>query len=100
MYDDPFFKRYLKGKIVKAKSGSLGLFTFDTKKHAKEFANDSMMIWLILKVKSIGRGRKPKKISTIYTEDNLNMFYANDTFRFTEKPPPGTICYPAVEVLT
>jgi len=51
----------------------------------------------ILKVRPIGRGKVPKRIS--YSSCKLHDFY-NESYNVgSGSPPIGTICYQAVEVL-
>ena len=102
---------YTKGTVVKAYPGSVGIFTFKTRKDAEEFIYREATIdedFIILRVKPIGRGKKPDKILAwaISILGNYNFLegYFNGEFSLLEsedlmEPYKGTICYPAVEVL-
>lgn len=102
-----FRKIYNKGDIVEAEPNSLGIFTFDNKKNAISFSKNNPM-WKIKRVNSIGRGRIPYSPS-ISPEVGLEDFYevinpytTKDMFTNTHSKSyslPGTLCYPAVEVL-
>ena len=93
---------YPKGKIVKAPEGTLGVFCFREKEDAQKFLASefySASPWIIIKVKGIGKEVVPKVISTFITDECLDDFY-NKNDDFTELKLAGTVCYPAVKVLT
>lgn len=96
-------KVYKKGEIVKGGRGTLGIFCFKTKTDAINFENCIVGNYLIIKVKPIGKGKNPKSILSILPYTNINnlmdKFYKNLDFVLRQKPPVGTICYPAVKVL-
>ena len=98
IYGEDFFKKYLKNTIVKADPTTLGIFLFKTKKNAEDFTKNTRG-WIILKVKTVGEGKKPKEISGSISIRGLTEFYDNSETAKTEFMPFGTICYPAVEVL-
>jgi len=103
--------KYSKG-IVRAVPGSFGIMVFKTKVLAQDFANEFN---IILKVRPIGKCRKPCRLSdysTFFSKENTRMFdifydcyKKNYRKKFwwryvdTIQTPPGTECYPAVEVL-
>ena len=90
---------YLFDQVVKAKFGTLGIFTFDTKKRAQDFKINTPEM-KIIKVEGIGQGQRPKQISLACNSKlQLDDFYAGNYCRGTVPPPPGTVCYPAVKVL-
>lgn len=117
-------KCYKKNTIVKANKGSLGIMVFKTQKQAEHWSNTNFQgTSKVLKVLPKGRGKVPKLISTPFS---INSFYRCLTKLLKEKGmqnptlygrgkytymdgniavdlwpvPPGTICYPAVKVLT
>ena len=101
-----FSLRYKKGKIVKAKRNSLGIFCFKTKVEALVFSELSHHLfnsYSILRVLPQERGRKPKIISSKITERRITLFYDSinryNNYMFSCAPPCGTICYPSVLVL-
>ena len=103
---------YLEGNIVRAVPGSFGIMVFPTKELARDFANEFNTI---LKVRPIGKCRKPCRLSDysiFFSKENTRMFdifydcyKKNYRKKFwwrnvdTILPPTGTECYPAVEVL-
>ena len=89
-----FRLEYLKGTTVKAIPGTLGIMVFDTYENADVFATYKHHI---VKVKPIGRGKKRPSICTWTGTIDLNYFYEDKNKGIHS--PPGTICYPAVEVL-
>lgn len=96
-YDFPdYYKKYQKNTIVKATDGSLGIFCFDTIENATEFRRGTT---LIVKVKSIGKGKRIKnRAITTHSLEFFN-FYNRKRNSKCHIIPKGTICYPAVEVL-
>ena len=96
-YQSPYSLSYKIGETVKANKNTLGIMCFKTLKDAQKFWNGK-----ILRVKTIGRGKNPKAISMPTTE-NLRNFYGKRSHSewFGIIPPPkGTLCYPAVKVLS
>lgn len=88
---------YAKGTTVEALPGTLGIMVFDTWRHAADFMGRNRTI---IMVKAIGQGKNCPLVSGWTDEFDLKRFYAKEQ-RFVAKikPPLGTICYPAVEVL-
>ena len=102
---------YSKG-IVRAVPGTFGIMVFTTLRKAEDFGflGDGE---LILKVRPIGKCRKPKYLSILDSKSNIttqfNEFYAAYKKNYRRKfwmnliptiwTPDGTECYPAVEVL-
>lgn len=109
-----YCKFYHKDTIVEAEPGTLGLMVFDTKKDALDFSRHTSCEkggHLILEVQPIGKGKRPMKICSHFLEDRVDNYYAHQKLSFFERrksilrvdtirPPKGTICYPAVKVLT
>lgn len=104
-------KFYHKDAIVEAGPGTLGLMLFDTKADALSFAGASLGSSLILEVQPIGKGKRPRKICWDQEEYRMDNYYAYKRLSFfgrrnakihirTAYPPEGTICYPAVKVLS
>jgi hypothetical protein len=91
---------YPKGKIVKAKSWTIGIMCFTKKSEAKDFCSP-VSDRKIIKVKSIGKGKKPKRIIFFTAlRDVLKKNYTEELKNSFQKPyHKSTICYPAVEVL-
>ena len=103
--EDKYAKKYKKGTKVEAKSYTLGIFVFKRRKDAEFFERCNPGI--IIRVKPIGRGKTPKyRINTCHTKyfDLRRLRRAKVKALYIETLPletlpPGTICYPAVEVL-
>jgi len=89
---------YPKGATVRAREGTLGVAIFKTKKHAKMFTKGHRNL-KIIHVRPIGRGRSIKIVCDIMFEHDLVLFYRDMRNIYLRKVPPGTIFYPAVEVL-
>ena len=97
---------YIKGKIVKAIKGTLGIFCFETRKDAEDFIGVEGLKYRILKVEPIGECTTPKKVVEFKLfdtdEGSLNLFY-NQNYAFlniNHSIPKGTVCCEAVRVLT
>jgi len=99
----PYFPQYKKGAIVKAVSGTPGIFCFQTVENAKRFVKLELLgcklrNYLIVRVRGIGDKHYPKPYhiltgcGSIPTNLLDQRHYYNDTI-------PGSVCYPAVEVL-
>lgn len=100
--DCRYRKIYKRGKIVKASSATLGIFCFKTKNDAERFIRIFMVGGgLILRVGTIGRGKRPLKVIIYCDDEHLSRFYSNlmQQGDLTKEPPVGTICYSAVKVL-
>jgi hypothetical protein len=120
---DKYSKTYIKGATVEANRNTLGLMTFKTRGQAEEWSRN-VFEPKILEVKPIGRGRIPIVLAH---RDFLPLFYkhrrrlntnkiakllglhitrVNADYKVDHKDiilwavPKGTICYPAVKVLT
>jgi hypothetical protein len=92
---------YPKGEIIKAKKTTLGIFVFDKRKNARDFALGYCPMGVFcLKVKPIGKGKRPKSIlRAAQHTDTLREYKFREANERHISPPLGTICYPAVEVL-
>ena len=103
-----YYLDYPKGAIVRAREGTLGIAVFGRRSEAVKFCrvkfgNNSFEI---VRVLPIGRGRNVKKVSRSQSAYMLDIFYGavqntqlySDSFT-SMLPPPGTIFYPAVEVI-
>jgi len=91
---------YPKGTIVRAREETRGVAVFRTKKQA-EYFRDNYINLTIIHVRPIGRGRDVRLICSDPSESQLNAFYRDrvQNFVMVSDVPPGTIFYPAVEVL-
>ncbi len=95
---------YPEGEVVRAIEGTLGVAVFRTRKQAKNFRGIRNYL-RVIHVCPIGRGRTAEFISDNVMESGLDYFYDKRFGRpFYDRPfhreiPPGTIFYPAVEVL-
>lgn len=95
---------YPKGAIVRAREETLGVSVFKTKKQAEVF-QDRYFDLTMIHVRTIGRGRTVRLVCTDPREIQLDIFYSNkpsyDGYSYVSESrvPPGTIFYPAVEVL-
>ena len=94
----PFCLTYLPDTIVTAPKGTIGIMTFETKGDADWWWKNRHSDYLIIKVIPIGRGHRPKLISSDVLTRLLRLFYKKGECR-NMKPPVGTICYPAVQVI-
>jgi len=94
---------YPKGKVVRAKEGTLGVAVFETWEQAEDF-RVSRLCQKTIHVRPVGRGKTVEIICFAAHEEELDVFYSKkyrDRKRdLTMKEiPTGTIFYPAVEVL-
>jgi len=96
---------YPRGAIVRAREGTLGIAVFETWKQADDF-RVSYEYQEIVRVRPIGRGKVVKYIASVSCEADLDVFYeyrekqaAFRRYSVKREVPPGTIFYPAVEVL-
>jgi len=93
---------YPENSTVRAREGTLGIAVFGTREQAGRLINsDSSNILRIIRVRPVGRGKTVKLVCDFPNEYALDVFYSgeNEPFNVKMKPPPGTIFYPAVEVL-
>lgn len=98
--------KYVKGTVVTGLPKTLGIMVFDTYGNAEEFMG---VLWSIadikiVKVRTIGKGTRPKYLSMRINEESIRAFYTPGLFGIDEWCPiagiaKGTMCYPAVEVL-
>lgn len=98
---DKYRKNYIKGEVVRATKGTLGIMTFNTYENARRFMIDAG-ICKILKVLPIGKGKVVDCICDFYSEEWLDKFYENSSdfsYLGTTHVPEGTICYKAVKVI-
>ena len=121
--DYDFVLDYPKDTTVTAPKWSIGIMVFDTKTQAKEYIslfNDYIAKDLrIIKVQTIGRGRRPLKILNLNLINNHNIFdtlrgqsefykdimfsgevTTNCTYNTFWPVPDGTMCYLSVKVLS
>jgi len=94
------YKRiYTENSIVNSEPGSLGIMCFDTRKHAVDWL-DGKTEYMIIRVKTFGRGKRFKNISWSPSQCAINGFLEHRrSIAFVRIPPKGTICYPTVRVL-
>ena len=94
---------YPKGEIIFAKKDTLGVSVFQTRRDATKFFSSRFKFFglEIIRVRPIGRGKIVDVISRFTRHPSLNRFYSRRERLFVDvmRPPPGTIFYPAVEVL-
>lgn len=90
---------YAPGMVVSAPPDTIGIMVFGRKTDALHFAGTVLFPYHIVKVKPIGRGKKPEKVSWTIDEKGLDAFYQATDDSVGTCPPKGTICYPAVEVV-
>jgi len=100
---------YPKGKVVKARKETEGIMTFKTKKEAQTFIDDYFHPHFdaqILKVKGIGRGKKPERMCHCGdVSQAFECLLKGDKagirrFFCIAIAPRGTLCYKSVKVLT
>lgn len=101
---------YQKGKIVVSKENTFGIFCFKSYKQAENFCECFPDDNLILEVRPIGKGFEPSKVSCMNNSREVKMFYNHLEKKKDHKesyldylflfPPPGTVCYQKVKVLT
>jgi len=96
---DSYSLEYPKG-IVRAREGTLGIAIFRTRRQAENFLVNRLD-QEIIRVRPIGRGKTVEFVCDFPTEGYLDSFYRhkNTMRRHLTRTPPGTIFYPAVEVL-
>lgn len=106
-------RKYEKGSIVKSYPGSPGILVFKRKIDAKKFIDENRFTnsCMIIRVKSIGRGRKLSMLLVGMGSsciDHIKRLFLkfrqkDNSFEhivfYTFPAPSGTYGYPAVEVL-
>ena len=85
-------RRYKVGHTTRAHLGSMGIFCFDNSKSAVAFARKADDV--ILMVEGIGERAAPEKMDELFNCPHLRPTL------MTRSIPEGTICYPAVKVLS
>ena len=94
---------YPENSIVRARKGTLGVAVFKTRIQAERFLTSATRcVLIIIRVYPVGRGKNVKFVCDYPMELTLNNFYNKEEgehLYIPMKPPPGTIFYPAVEVL-
>ena len=109
--DSMYSKTYKVGTVVQANPNTIGIFVFETLKDAENFGRIKSNYEKIIKVKPIGEGIRPKRVfkagwlySAYREEGGVKALLGEkpiiDDDNYYDKIPEGTICYPAVEVLT
>ena len=93
-----FSRIYASGETVCAEPGSVGILVFDTEEHAQDFMDSHCGKYIIIKVKVIGRGKRPNALCQFQNEPDLKN-WAHEDHYFDMIPPIGTMAYPAVKVL-
>ncbi len=92
---------YPKGAIVRAREETLGVAVFKTRKQAEDF-RVSNISQEIIRVCSIGRGRTVRLVCMDARKFDLDTFFRVNRVSLDVamiSVPPGTMFYPAVEVL-
>jgi len=92
---------YLVGTIVRSVEGTFGVSVFKTKRQAESFRSGRTFL-KVIHVRPIGRGKTIRILSSNISELGLMDFYIKKEHNTTKGfriAPPGTISYPAVEVL-
>lgn len=104
-----YYRDYLRNSVIKAEPGTLGVFVFERRIDADRFAKGcrwekgSDKSWpFTVRVQGIGKGRKlaGEVISQSMAIVDLDEFYRGVALCRTMMPPPGTMVYDAVKVLT
>ena len=92
---------YSQGTIVRARRNTVGVAVFQTRRDAERFVScfSGFRKLKIIRVRPVGRGKTVNIISHFTNPDTLASFYIRVHSVETRKPPPGTIFYPAVEVI-
>ena len=92
---------YRKGTTVIAGQNTFGVAVFKTRRQADIFIEVSAAASPLqrIRVRPIGRGKTVEFICSGVGERDLDDFYGRKVRNMIRKPPPGTIFYPAVEVL-
>lgn len=88
--------KYPKGEIVHAIKGSQGIYCFKTLKEARAYDRGGGNK-KILQVKTIGRKNEPRWQGYV---NDIVSFYRNPISGNKTLVDKGSICYPAVKVLT
>jgi len=91
---------YLKNTIVRAREGTLGVAVFETRHQAARFRKvyALALITKIIRVRPVGHGNNVAELSRSISSASLDCFYKRKHVE-TMIPPPGTMFYPAVEVI-
>lgn len=105
--DNIYCLHYLKGKIVKAKKNSFGVFCFNRKYDARNFMNDlslndlSLMNYQIIKVEPLCKGKTPKFLfNPKLLKRSYELLCEEEVVgSINHSIPNGTICYDKIKVL-
>jgi len=96
--DGIFRKEYIEGSTVTANKGTDGLYVFDLKKNAVKFIEGREGYFTIIKVRTIGRGKKILNMCANQRESFLIEFWKHSP-SFKISAPKGTLAYKSVKVL-
>ncbi len=103
---------YKKGSVVEARKETVGVMTFTTKVTAEKFILHALIPgqerYIVIKVKGLGKGRKPKEkdlchytdVKIFYEKLLVGLFYRKSRVKDNYSSSPGTMCYKKVKVLT
>lgn len=106
-----YLRTYSKGRMIKAKRGTLGILTFHRRKDAEVFIRDlALKDFLVLRVKPFERGRKVNTLCSYQSWWALDRYYKGKSIfglrslssatKVEELPAPiGTLAYPRVKVI-
>ena len=98
-HNNKYKLRYEVGKIVTCIPGTLGIFCFKTLKDLYNMLSHCILRDDIMcKVKGINRMKTPRHISS-GSEAAMDNFYSPNYSFSPHKPPEGTVCYGAVDIL-
>jgi len=95
------------GKVVKALDGTMGIMCFENRADAEAFICKYPYVygWVIIEVEGIGKPFRPRRVCQYTSGQMLDRYYTSRRGHkrrsgYTEQAPTGTICFPAVKVLT
>jgi len=93
--------KYPKGKIIKAKKGTLGIFCFKDEISAIEFKDRPVFVnSKILRVESLSRKKNVQKV--FFEIHSIEAYLKGDInygLSYMETVPEGTICFDKIKVL-
>lgn len=93
---------YIKGKIVKAIKGTLGIMVFKRRREAEHYKRkylDYGKTGIILRVETLSRGKTVWSLCHLFSSIELDLFYSGHHNPYAYPSPPGTMCYDKVKVL-
>jgi len=89
-----------RGLLVGTAEGTLGIMCFSSKEHALKFLGRRGLLvgTAIIEVEGMGGALFPKEVAWLNIKRYIDEFYKLK--KAAAKPPPGTVCFQKVQVLS